>query len=116
MDKAAKTAAKLSKDMQKGAASLQKAFGNVGDAAASNLMQAAKVSAGKLIHSAEDVEALEKELKDLSSKTKGIKNFKDASEVTQAERLMEAIEASVAKSSGALEKLQNRIDLASPSP
>merc|ERR1719420_2058602 len=33
IDKAAKTAAKLSKDMQKGAASLQKAFGNVGDAA-----------------------------------------------------------------------------------
>jgi len=116
MDKKVTTATQLSKDMQKGAAALQKSFGGVGDAAASNLMQEAKASAGKLVHSAEDVETLSKELKDLSGKAKGIKNFKDATEVTQAERIMEGVDASVAKATAALAKLDKLIELASPSP
>merc|ERR1719265_2053047 len=41
MDKNAKTAAGLSKDMQKAAAALQKAFGAVGDSGATGLMQKA---------------------------------------------------------------------------
>merc|ERR1719506_1386399 len=97
MDKNSKTASDLSKDMQKGAAALQKSFGGVGDAGATGLMQKAKQSAGTLEHSAEDVDALSKELKELSGRAKGIKNFKDSSEVTEAERIMENIDASVAK-------------------
>jgi len=116
MDDSTKKATQLSKDMQKAGAALQKSFGNVGDSAASNLMQQAKASAGKLEHGAEDVEALSKELKDLSGKAKGIKDFKDASEVTQAERIMESIDASVAKAAAALDTLDKLIALASPSP
>merc|ERR1719498_257030 len=98
--------------MQKGAASLQKAFGGVGDTAASNLMQKAKESAGKLEHGAEDVETLSKELADLSKRAKGIKDFKDAAEVTEAERIMETVEATVAKSTAAQAKLEKRVELA----
>jgi hypothetical protein len=116
MDAKAKTATTLSKAMQKAGAALQKSFGAVGDSAAANLMQEAKASAGKLVHSAEDVETLSQELKDLSGKAKGIKNFKDSSEVTEAERIMENIDASVAKATAALAKLEKQIELASPSP
>lgn len=116
MDSSTQKATQLSKDMQKAGAALQKSFGGVGDSAASNLMQQAKASAGKLVHSAEDVEALSKELKDLSGKAKGIKDFKDAAEVTEAERIMESIDASVAKAAAALAALDKRIALASPSP
>lgn len=115
MDKNAKKATDLSKDMQKGGASLQKAFGGVGDSAAANLMQKAKEAAGKLVHQAEDCEALSKELGDLSKKAKTIKDFKDAAEVTEAERIMENIDASVAKASAANAKLEKLIELASPS-
>jgi len=116
MDKNSKTASDLSKDMQKGAAALQKSFGGVGDAGATGLMQKAKQSAGTLEHSAEDVDALSKELKELSGRAKGIKNFKDSSEVTEAERIMENIDASVAKAAAANAKLEKLIELASPSP
>merc|ERR1719235_2069174 len=103
MDKTAKTATGLSNDMQKAAAAAQKSYGAVGDAAASALMQQAKQAAGKLVHSAEEVESLSK-------------NLKDSDEVTEAERIMENIDAAVAKSTGALEELQGLVDLASPSP
>jgi len=114
MDAKVKKATDLSKDMQKGAAALQKSFGGVGDAAAARLMQAAKESAGKLEHGAEDVDTLSTELKDLSKKAKGISNFKDAAEVTEAERIMENIDASVAKAAAATALLDKRIALASP--
>merc|ERR1719174_1288241 len=78
-------------------------------------MQKAKEAAGKLVHQAEDCEALSKELGDLSKKAKTIKDFKDAAEVTEAERIMENIDASVAKASAANAKLEKLIELASPS-
>jgi len=116
MDSNVKDAVKASKDMQKAAAALQKSFGGVGDSGATGLMQKAKQSAGKLVHSAEDVEELSKELKELSKKAKAIKNFKDSAEVTEAERIMENVDASVAKSSAANAKLESQIELANPSP
>merc|ERR1719324_1066143 len=79
-------------------------------------MQKAKVSAGKLVSGAEDVESLMGDLKDLSKKAKGIKKFKDPAEVTEAERIMEDIAQQLAKSAAALGKLEKRIELASPSP
>jgi len=116
MDKQVTKANLLKKHMQTGAAALQKKFGAVGDSAATGLMQKAKQSAGKLEHSAEDVESASKELKDLSGKAKGITKFKDSTEVTQAERIMENIDTNVAKSAAALAKLDKQVAFASPSP
>jgi len=116
MDKNVNTANGLASDMQKAAEDLQKAFGAVGDSAATGLLQKAKESAGKLEHGAEDVDALSKELKDLSSRASKITDFKSSDEVTEAERIMENIDASVAKSAAANAKLEKRIELASPSP
>ena len=56
MDAKVKTAKGLSADMQKGATTLQNTFGAVGDSAATGLMQSAKVSAGNLVHKAEEAE------------------------------------------------------------
>jgi len=116
MDKKAKTGTTLSKNMQKGADSLQKALGAVGDTAAAGLMQQAKVAAGKLVHAAEDVETLSIELKELSKKAKGIKDFKSSDEVTEAERIMESIDASLAKATASTATLDDLLALASPSP
>lgn len=116
MEEKVKKAEGLSKDMQKAGADLQKTFGAVGDSAATNLMQKAKVSAGKLANGAETVTALAGDLKDLSKKAKAIKDFKDPTEVTEAERIMEDIAQSMAKSAEATGKLEKKIELASPSP
>jgi hypothetical protein len=114
MDKKAKTATDLSKDMQKAGAALQKKFGQVGDNAASNLMQKAKQSAGKLVSQAEEVEEIAGKLKDLSKKAKEIKKFKDPAEVTEAERIMVNIDKVSAEAAEETAKLDKLTELASP--
>jgi len=58
-------------------------------------MQSAKVSAGELLHKAEDAEASTKELGDLSKSASSLSDFTDPAEVTKAERVMEGIVATV---------------------
>jgi len=116
MDKNTAKAKSLSDDMQKNAAALQKSFGAVGDSGATGLMQAAKVAAGKLVEAAKGVDAISKELKGHSGDAKKITDFKDAKEVTEAERIMERVAATVAKGAAANAALEKLIALASPSP
>merc|ERR1719356_253830 len=59
--------AATAESMQAGAATLQKSFGKVGDTAATTLMQAAKVFAGKLQHAAEDGFTLATQIEGLES-------------------------------------------------
>lgn len=58
--------------MQTGAASLQEIFGKVGDSAATDLAQAAKVFAGKLQHAGEDGATLAQSITDVDTKAAGI--------------------------------------------
>jgi hypothetical protein len=114
MKSQAKTASDLSKDMQKAGASLQKSFGNVGDTAASGLMQKAKEFAGKIEAQVDKVQGLESELKELSKQAKAIKDFKDPAEVTEAESIMSNIDKTTAEGTLELSTLEEMIELASP--
>jgi len=116
MDKNTAKAKSLSDDMQKNAAALQKSFGGVGDSGATGLMQNAKVAAGKLVEAAKGVDAISEELKGHSGDAKKIKDFKDSDQVTKAERIMEAVTATVAKGSAANAALEKLLNFASPSP
>merc|ERR1719446_1463551 len=62
MNKEVSAALALSGSMQKSAESLQQSFGAVGDKAATDLMQKAKVFAGKLEHQAASVDAASSKL------------------------------------------------------
>jgi len=115
MDKNVAKAKGLSADLQKDAAALQKMFGAVGDSAAGNLMQSAKVAAGKLAEAAKGVEPISKELKGHSGDAKKIKDFKDATQVTEAERILERVDATVKKGNMANLALEYLIGLSSPS-
>jgi len=110
------TAAKgLSSDMQDMGAKLQKTFGAVGDSGASGLMQAAKVSAGTLVHKAEDAGAVADKLGALVKSANGLKGFTDPATVTKAERIMEDIDETVAEGEAVTDELDGLTDLASPS-
>merc|ERR1740133_264831 len=87
------TAKGHSGNMQKTAAALQKSFGAVGDSGAGGLMQAAKQSAGTLVHKAEDADA-----------------------VAKTERTMEDIDETVAAAEVVEDALEKLVALASPSP
>jgi hypothetical protein len=112
IDENADKAAKLGADMQKFAAALQIKFSNIGDSGAARLLQAAKVSAGKLEHGAEEAKALSAELKGLSGKAGGVSDFKDPAQVTEAELLMAETDKAVAEASVAHDKLEDKIELA----
>jgi len=115
MDKNVAKAKGLSADLQKDAAALQKLFSAVGDSAAGDLMQSAKVAAGKLAEAAKAVEPISKELKGHRSDAKKIKDFKDAAQVTEAERILERVDATVKKGNVANGALEYLIGLSSPS-
>jgi len=106
---------KLSEGMQNSAAKLQASFGQVGDSATTNLLQSAKVFAGDLLHSAEDAEKIATKLGDLEADAKKIKAFTDPKDVTKAERIMEDIDATVAKGKKADEELADLRELANVS-
>jgi len=91
-----KLASDLSKQMQGAADKLQKSFGKVGDSAATDLMQEAKVFAGKLIHKVEDSTVVSNKLGGLLNSSKSLKGFSDSGTVTKAERIMEGIDENVA--------------------
>jgi len=74
MDAKVAAAKSLSGDMQSMGAKLQKTFGNVGDSGAAGLMQAAKVSAGTLLHKAEDADAVAVKLGALVKSANGLKD------------------------------------------
>ena len=97
MDAKVSAAKGLSGDMQSMGAKLQKTFGAVGDSGASGLMQDAKVSAGTLVHKAEDAGAVADKLGALVTSANGIKGFTDPATVTKAERIMEDIDETVAQ-------------------
>lgn len=81
--------------IQKLAAEMQTALGQVGDPVASNLMQASKVWAGKLEAGAKAASKSAKSLKALVAKADNLLkgNFTSSSDVTVAEKLMEQIDA-----------------------
>jgi len=84
-------AGKLSKSMQEAGAANQKIFGKVGDTAASDLMQRAKIFAGDLNDAANAAERITKKM-DTDVKAAGeLEDFTDPKQVTKAERLMEAM-------------------------
>jgi len=110
------TAAKgLSGDMQGMGAKLQKTYGAVGDSGASGLMQDAKVSAGNLVHKAEDADAVAVKLGALVKSANGLKGFTDPATVTKPERIIEDIDETVAQGEAVTDELDGLTDLASPS-
>jgi len=109
------TAKGHSDNMQKTAAALQKSFGAVGDSGAGGLMQAAKQSAGTLVHKAEDADAVAKKLGGLVSAAPK-SGFTDPATVTKAERTMEDIDETVAAAEVVEADLEKLVALASPSP
>merc|ERR1719359_1788026 len=106
------TAKGLSKDMQSFGASLQKAFGAVGDSGAAGLAQDAKVFAGELEHKAEDGDAATGKLAGLAKDGSALKDFTDPATVTKAERIMEGIDEAVAEGEAVADELEGLVDLA----
>jgi len=110
------TAAKgFSNDLQSAGTSLQASFGQVGDSGATGLAQAAKVSAGTLVHKAEDADAVAKKLGSLVTSANGLKGFTDPDTVTKAERVMEDIDETVAAGEAVTDQLDDLTALANPS-
>merc|ERR1719359_382536 len=97
-------------------AKLQKAFGAVGDSAATGLMQDAKMFAGTLVHKAEDADEVAGKLGSLAKTASTLKDFTDPATVTKAERTMEDIDETVAAGEAVTDALDKLVALASPSP
>jgi hypothetical protein len=116
MDAKVAAAKGLSNNMQNSAAALQKSFGAVGDSAATGLMQDAKVSAGDLVHKAEDAEAAAGKLGELSKAAGAMKDFTDPAVVTAAERNMEDTEEALEAGETVTTQLDKLTALASPKP
>jgi len=116
MDAKVTTAKSLSGDMQDTATKLQKSFGAVGDSSATGLFQAAKVSAGNLVHKAEDADKVAKKLGSLTTDAGALKDFTAPETVTKAERVMEDIDETVAAGEAVTDELDKLTALASPSP
>jgi len=114
MDAKVKTAKGLSDDMQNQGAAGQKTFGAVGDSGAAGLMQKAKVSAGTLVHKAEDAGAVADKLGALVKSANGLKGFTDPTTVTKAERIMEDIDETVAEGEAVTDQLDELTALAQP--
>jgi uncharacterized protein YoxC len=114
MDAKVSNAKGLSDDMQNMGAKLQKMYGAVGDSGASGLMQAAKVSAGTLVHKAEDADAVAVKLGALVKSANGLKDFTEPATVTKAERIMEDIDETVAQGEAVTDELDALTDLANP--
>jgi|Transcript_5011 hypothetical protein len=111
-----KIAKGLSEDMQKAGAAGEGRFGMQGDAVAGGLMMSAKVSAGKIAAQAEKVDTLASELEEHSKNAKGITDFKDPAEVTEAEEIMASIDKTTAEATEATAILDKMTSLASPDP
>jgi len=107
-----KLASDLSKQMQGAADKLEKSFGQVGDSAATDLMQEAKVFAGKLIQKAEDSTAVSDKLGSLLKSSYSLRDFSDSGTVTKAERIMESIDENVANGEGMSSQLFSLTSLA----
>jgi len=116
MDAKVQDAKTLSDGLQEGGALLQKAFGMVGDSAAADLAQAAKVFAGKLEHKAEEADKAAHNLASLAADTKGLADFTSPETVTKAERLMEGIDEAVATGEAVTDELDDLIALANHKP
>merc|ERR1719253_222642 len=98
------TAAKsLSDSIQQAGAELQKTFGAVGDVAAADLMQKAKVFAGFLQHAAHYVDVMEKQITSLVEKSK-------SPAVTESIRDSEKLTARLDKTRMQSDKLLEKMD------
>jgi len=106
MDALVKKSSAHSKVMQFTAVDLQKSFGAVGDSGATGLMQSAKVFAGELIHKAEEADDVSTKLAELYKSSSSLTDFTDPATVTKAERTMEGIWETVAKSLDLADELQ----------
>jgi len=93
---------------------VQKSFGAVGDSGATGVAQAGKVWAGKLLHKAEDAEKVVDKLSSLTKSAAALKDFTDPATVTEAERIMEDMDETIASGEGLSDELDKMIDLAMP--
>lgn len=102
--------------MQGVADALQPGFGKVGDSAASDLLQSAKVSAGELEASAKDGAALEGEMETLSSSATTMQagSIEGSDATIAAEKLVTDIETAVAESEVAVEEMDGLVSAAAP--
>lgn len=109
-----KDAETLAKNMEKAAVKLQKAFGAVGDAVASNSMQATKFSAGKLLHAAEDVLDLSAALKADVESAKGMEkdDFSDEKKVKAGEAVLSRLDKGISETTAEFKKLNDLYKLA----
>uniref|UniRef100_A0A7S0FHF7 WSC domain-containing protein n=1 Tax=Pyrodinium bahamense TaxID=73915 RepID=A0A7S0FHF7_9DINO len=108
---------KVASGMQASASEIQKGIGAVGDPAASDLMQTAKVFAGELEHFAEAQERLKEQLKNTTDKAAGmtIGNSGGFAETTQAEALTRTLEKLTVDAEDATEALDAKVKATSPS-
>eukprot|EP00747_Dinoflagellata_sp_TGD_P210823 gnl/TRDRNA2_/TRDRNA2_84066_c0_seq1.p1 gnl/TRDRNA2_/TRDRNA2_84066_c0~~gnl/TRDRNA2_/TRDRNA2_84066_c0_seq1.p1 ORF type:complete len:568 (+),score=121.25 gnl/TRDRNA2_/TRDRNA2_84066_c0_seq1:78-1706(+) len=87
-----KVGKEMSDAMQKSGAELQKVFGKVGDPGASDLMQSAKVFAGKMAAATRVAGKDKSKIEDLKGGASEITDFKKPSELTKSEKLIEDLE------------------------
>jgi len=112
MDRKVGHAKELSDWIQDSSVQAQKSFGAVGDSSATGLAQAGKVWAGKLVHKAEDGEKVTAKLGSLAKSAAGLKDFTDPATVTEAERIMEDMDQTIAEGEALSDELDKMIDLA----
>lgn len=95
----------------------QESFGKAGDAAASDLMQSAKIWAGKLLHARDDGADVSEELttvKGKGEKMKG-KDFTNSDTLKNAEENIKEMQKLTSKGEESLEELTEMFELAHPS-
>merc|ERR1719158_993945 len=112
MDHKLGLAKELSDAIQDSSVQAQKSFGAVGDSSATGIAQAGKVWAGKLVHKAEDAEKVADKLSSLTKSAAALKDFTDPATVTQAERIMEDMDQTIAEGEALSDELDKMIDLA----
>jgi hypothetical protein len=105
MDKKASNANALSNEMQLAGADLQKTFGAVGDVAAADLMQKAKVFAGFLQHAAHYVDVMSSSIASLVDESKSF-----AGSVPESERLTAKLDKARVQSNKLVEKLDSLME------
>lgn len=103
-------------DMQTAGAALQGSFGKVGDPAASNLMQSAKVFAGELTHVCESATALNTDMDALKASGSSMSgsDFSDFKNAKEAETLTDKIEEVTTAGTEKSEELEDLKAEASP--
>jgi hypothetical protein len=118
LDNDAEAAESLSHGLQDSGDALQKSFGAVGDGGAASHAQAAKVFAGKLVHTAESAAKISTKLATLIGKASALLpgDFQDVEYVREAEGLLKTFGATIAEGGAASEELSKILAWAEPHP